>query len=118
MAQLLLKTNEHVVKAELNDTVAAKDFMTRCPMTVSGFRSPVDYCCVAESGRFDPKEMQSGWKNGDISLAGGWFAVLFDGEEDSASYDNMMIIAHLDEENLQLVKTLARNVEFALEVVE
>ena len=69
-------------------------------------------------GCYNPTETQNGWKNGDISLAGGWFAVLFDGEEQSGSYSGMMIIAHIDEENLHLVKELPENVKFTVTMAE
>ncbi len=113
---IVLKANNTVIPATLNDTVAALDFKKRLPFTVSGHRSAVDYCCTAASGVFDPAQTQSGWKNGDISLAGGWFAVLFDGEETSSSYRGMMIIAHIDEENLHLVKELPNSVRFTVEL--
>lgn len=113
---ILLKTNGTVITAVLNDTVAAQDFKKRLPFTVSGHRSAVDYCCMAASGIFDPAETQSGWKNGDISLAGGWFAVLFDGEEISSDYRGMMIIAHIEEENLKLVRGLPDSVRFTVEL--
>lgn len=115
---ILLKANGTVIPAMLNDTVAAQDFRKRLPFTASGHRSEVDYCCTAASGIFDPAETQSGWKNGDISLAGGWFAVLFDGEETSSDYRGMMIIAHIEEENLDLVKKLPASVRFTVELAE
>jgi hypothetical protein len=113
-----LITNDVVIPAMLNDTVAAQEFKKRLPFKVSGYRSAVDYCCTAACGVFDPMETQSGWKNGDISLAGGWFAVLFDGEETSQNYRGMMIIAHIDENDLHLVKTLPETVKFVVELAE
>lgn len=115
---IVLKANDVVIPAVLNDTVAAQEFKKRLPFKVSGYRSTVDYCCSAVCGVFDPAETQSGWKNGDISLAGGWFAVLFDGEETSQSYRGMMIIAHIEEENLDLVKKLPENVRFVVELAD
>lgn len=115
---IVLKVNDTIIPATLNETVAAQDFKKRLPFKVSGYRSSVDYCCTAASGKFDPTETQSGWKNGDISLAGGWFAVLFDGEEQSGSYSGMMIIAHINEENLYLVKSLPDSVEFTVELAD
>ena len=116
--QILITADGITIPAILNNTVAAQDFKKRLPFVVSGHRSSVDYCCVAESGNFDPDELQSGWKNGDISLAGGWFAVLFDGEESSARYTNMMIIASIDEKHLDLVKNLPDDVTFKVELAE
>jgi hypothetical protein len=112
---IILKANDIIIPAMLNDTVAAKEFKKRLPFKVSGYRSAVDYCCTATCGVFDPAETQSGWKNGDISLAGGWFAVLFDGEEASQNNHGMMIIAHIEEENLALVKKLPETVRFMVE---
>lgn len=112
---ITIKAGDVTIPATLNDTVAAQDFKRRLPFSVSGYRSPVDYCCSAACGTYDPTETQAGWKNGDISLAGGWFAILFDGEEQSSSYRNMMIIAHIDEEYLPLVKSLPEDVRFVVE---
>ncbi len=112
---ITLKVDNFIIPATLNDTVAAKDFKTRLPFVVSGYRSTFDYCCSAEGGEYDPDEIQSGWKNGDISLGGGWFAILFEGEEQSSSYTDMMIIAHIDDENLHLVKSLPENVTFTVD---
>lgn len=114
---IVLRAGDTSIPAMLNDTVAARDFRKRLPFQVSGYRSAVDYCCSTACGMYDPTETQTGWKNGDISLAGGWFAVLFDGEEQSSSYRNMMIIAHIDESDLPLVKGLPENVRFTVELV-
>lgn len=116
--QIVLKTNNVVIPAILNDTVAAQEFKKRLPYRVSGYRSRVDYCCTAACGIFDPTETQSGWKNGDISLAGGWFTVFFDGEETSNNDHGMMIIAHIEKENLQLVRDLPDAVKFVVELAK
>ena len=113
--KIILKANGIEIPAILNDTVAAKEFRKRLPFSVSGNRSAVDYCCRTACGIFDPAETQSGWTNGDISLAGGWFAVLFDGEETSQAYHGMMIIAHIDNAHLPLVKGLSDSVKFTVE---
>ncbi len=115
---IILEAKGVKIPAMLNDTAAALDFKKRMPFTVSGYRSAVDYGCTAAIGRYDPTETQNGWKNGDISLAGGWFAVLFDGEEQSKSYPGMMVIAHIDEEHLPRVKELPDNVKFTVTLAE
>ncbi len=113
---ITLKVDDIIIPATLNDTVAAKDFKTRLPFVISGYRSTFDYCCSAESGKYDPSETQAGWTNGDIILGGGWFAVLFEGQEQSSSYDDMMIIAHIDTSDLHLVKSLPQNVTFTVDL--
>ena len=114
MKDVIITDGNVEIKAKLNDTVAAKDFETRLPFKCSGFDSGVDYCCSAKEGKFDPNEQQVGWKNGDISLGGGWFALLYDGEENSDSYKDMMIIGHINEDDLALVKELPRQVDFTV----
>ncbi len=116
MDKIIIKAGNVMIPAQLNNTVAARDFKKRLPFTVFGHRSPVDYCCIAESGLYDVDEMQTGWKNGDISLGGGWFAILFDGEEKSDVYKHMMIIAHIDKKDLYLVQNLPENVTFTVEL--
>jgi len=113
---IVLKANNVAIPAILNDTLAARELKKRLPFKVSGHRSEVDYCCAAACGVFDPAETQSGWKNGDISLAGGWFAVFFDGEEISQSYYGMMVIAHIERKHLQLVRGLPKTVKFVVEL--
>ena len=104
--------------AHLNDTEAARDFEKRLPCTFSGSDSGIDYCCTAASGVFDPAEMQTGWKNGDISLGGGWFALLYGGQEQSNAYRNMMIIGHILDKDLKLIKTLPEKATFTVALAQ
>lgn len=110
MKNINITDGKTTLRAILNDTTAARDFEQRLPFICSGYDSGVDYCCSAASGRFDPLETQDGWKNGDISLGGGWFALLYGGEEQSASYKNMMIIGHIQEEDLPLIQAMPERV--------
>ena len=96
-----------MLRATLNDTVAAKDFAKRLPLTLSGYDSGIDCCCNAATGLSDPLEAQTGWKNGDISLGGGYFALLYGGEEESSAYKNLVIIGHIQEEDLAKAKKLS-----------
>lgn len=113
---IIIKANGLTIPATLNETLAAKDFLKRLPFKVSGYKTTIDYCCHAANGRYDPTETQVGWKNGDISLGGGWFSILFGGENNSESYRNMMIIAHIDEKHLSMVKSLPANVKMIVEL--
>lgn len=116
MKKINIIAGDIIIPATLNDTAAARDFETRLPFTVTGNDSGIDYCCVAKEGKSDPGERQTGWKNGDINLADGWFALLYGGEEQSQAYKNMMIIGHIDDENLSLVKSLPSNVKFTVDL--
>ena len=98
------------IRAKLNDTLAARDFEKRLPFTCSGYDSGTDYFCSAANGLYDPLERQIGWKNGDISLGGGWFALLYGGEEISEEYKEIMIIGHVHEGDLELVGRMPERV--------
>ena len=112
---VLLRSENIVIPAVLSDTVAARDFKRRLPLAVSGTRSAGSYCFPAAIGRFDPDETQVGWKNGDISISGGWLRVFFDGEEASESSVGVMVIAHIDGQGLNLIKQLPDNVRLKIE---
>lgn len=114
MKKILITNGKTVIRASLNDTVAAKDFEKRLPFKCSGYDSGIDYCCNAANGVYDPTELQYGWKNGDISLGDGWFALLYGGEEQSKAYNNMMIIGHIDEADLSAVRDMPHRVNFTV----
>ncbi len=116
-ARLVIRSGDVTVKAKMNDSFAARDFMNRMPLTVKGIDSGVDYCCEMKSGLLDEAEMQDGWKNGDINLSDGWFAILYGGEEQSAQY-HQMIIAHLDDEDNKRIMSLPKEAEFLLSLEE
>ena len=99
MKDIILHIGDRKIPAVLNDTVAAKDFETRLPFHTAGYDSGIDYCCTSKEGKSDPNERQAGWKNGDINLAGGWFALLYAGEEGSKAYEDLMIIGRLEDVN-------------------
>ncbi|MGN0255514.1 MAG: cyclophilin-like fold protein [Chordicoccus sp.] len=118
MQNITITDGNTTLRAVLNDTMAARDFVKRLPFTVSGYDSGIDYCCSAASGLYDPMETQTGWKNGDISLGGGWFALLYGGQEQSSDYRDMMIIGHIRDEDLGLVKKLPQRVTLKVSLAQ
>lgn len=74
--------------AMLNNTVSARDLISKLPYTVKVSRSSVDYCGILPAPlKNDDAEAQQGWKNGDISYIPGsdYIAFYFGGETGSAS---------------------------------
>ncbi len=118
MRNITITNGATTLKAILNDTVAAKDFANRLPCTMIGYDSGMDYCCSAVSGLYDPMETQTGWKNGDISLGGGWFALLYGGQEQSSAYRDMMIIGRIADEDLPMVERLPERVSLKISLAE
>lgn len=114
MKKINITDGQVQIRAVLNDTVAARDFERRLPFSCRGSDSGIDYCCTAAKGIYDPEETQTGWKNGDISLGGGWFAILYGGEEESAACRDMMIIGHIEDDDLTLVRKMDGHVNLKI----
>ncbi|MCD8073432.1 MAG: hypothetical protein LUF27_00050 [Lachnospiraceae bacterium] len=79
MKNIILQIDGVSIPAVLNDTVAARDFEKRIPFKITCHKSDMDYYGSTAIGFYNPLETQSGWKNGDISLADGWLALLYGG---------------------------------------
>lgn len=112
MMRIRIAAGEHRISAVLNDTKAAGDFEKRLPFRVTCRDSGIDFCGAAARGRFDPSELTVGWKNGDILLSDGRFALLYAGQETSADYDRTMIIGHFDD--LDTVRKLSKTVRLTV----
>lgn len=117
VARLVIRSGDVTVRARLNETQAARDLMNRLPLTVRGSDSGVDYCCELKEGTHDEAEAQYGWHDGDISLSDGWFAILYAGQEQSKVH-RVMVVAHLDEGDVALVRTLGPEATFELTLEE
>ena len=89
------------ITATLNDSISARDLISKLPITVSVNRSSVDYCGILPQPlKNDKMEAQAGWKNGEISYIPGadWIAFFFGGETESASYGkNQHIVGKVDD---------------------
>lgn len=115
--RLVIRAGDVEVRAALNQTQAAHDLMNRLPLTVHGSDSGVDYCCELKEGAFDENEKQSGWIDGDVSVADGWFALLHSGQDQSEGY-RVMVVAHLDEDANDRIRSLPEQVTFELSLEE
>ena len=112
--KIILKAGEETITADLTDTVAAHDFLKRLPLTACCSRGNCSYFCSVAIGRFDPEEKQCGWRNGDISVAGGFMDIFFSGEEESKDEAGIMVVAHIDEEALSVIEQLPENAKFII----
>lgn len=84
---IFIHFGETVIPGVLNDTKAARELIKRLPCTIRASRYEFDICGVIDPPlpRI-PKELVTGWHNGDISFDGTYFTILFGQEEKSASY--------------------------------
>ena len=112
MKKILLKVGDIQIPAILNNTKTALDFERKLPFKVTCHDSGNDYCGKVARGRFDPGEYSLGWKNGDIMLYNGWFALLYDGEEKSKEYGHTIIIGHFDD--IDAVRNLPKTIRLTV----
>lgn len=88
-----------VIPAELNNTLTARDLIARLPCTISLHRYTHDFCGVMPDPlKYDPADVQHGWKNGDIHFAtdGDYFVLFFADEEISQQYGHQVHIGRMD----------------------
>lgn len=107
---ILIKINNKILHATLNDTIAAKDFISRLPLTLEMSKSNIDFSCNYPAGDYTVNEMKRGWHNGDVVWGGGFLSIMFRAEKDSLGY-NLMIIGSVEKEDLQILRELPKEIE-------
>lgn len=96
--KIKMRFGETTVQAELNDTETARAFAHRLPTTINVSGTGIDFC-----GRmpfdlpYEESQVGRGWSNGDVNYnpGGGWFALLFDDEENSKRYGDQVNMGHV-----------------------
>lgn len=79
---ITLTINDQTFSANLNDSSAAKDLISRLPLTVKLSGGTADYCGQFESLPYEASDVQNGWFTGDISFDpnGDWFVIFIGGD--------------------------------------
>lgn len=116
--RVTLTIEDTMIPATLNNTLTAQEFIKLLPFSITASKSQFDFCGTAESLVYDESETQAGWKNGDIGYSRGWFALFFDGEEQSQSYTSEMIIGHIDDEYLDTVSNFNGSIHITVELAQ
>lgn len=116
MKNIIIETENKIINAKLNDTIAAQDFKSRLPLTLEMSKSDIDYSCNYPAGNYTVDEMKKGWNNGDIIWGGGFLSIMFRAEKDSLVY-NLMTIGTVEKEDLQLLRELPNEIEITFKLV-
>lgn len=112
--EVTLSVNGVDVKALFNNSKTAQDVLSKLPYTVKLSRYEFDYCGLIDSPlAFDEADKHNGWKNGDICLAGPYFTILFDGEEQSASHTGLVKMGEVTGD-LSVIRNLSDSVELTV----
>lgn len=88
-----LRFGATVVPAELNETETALAFAEKLPATIRVGGTGIDFCGqMPFELPYAEAQVGRGWTNGDVNYnpGGGWFALLFDDEENSGRYGDQV----------------------------
>lgn len=86
------------IPATLNDTETARAFADKLPAIIRVSGTGIDFCGqMPFSLPYEQRQVDRGWKDGDINYnpGGGWFALLFDDEENSKRYGDQVNMGHV-----------------------
>ena len=88
-----MKFGDVCVSAELNETETARAFAQKLPATIRVSGTGIDFCGQMPFALpYEKSQVGRGWTNGDVNYnpEGGWFALLFDDEENSKRYGDQV----------------------------
>ena len=95
---IVLHFGEAQVSGVLNGTETARAFADRLPVRIRMSGTGIDFCGpLPFELPCEESQIGFGWNNGDINYnpGGGWFAVLFDDEQNSRRYGDQVNIGRV-----------------------
>lgn len=90
---IIMHFGETAIRGVLNDTETARAFADRLPVRIRVSGTGIDFCGPMPFALpYEQEQVGFGWINGEINYnpGGGWFAVLFDDEENSRRYGDQV----------------------------
>ena len=118
--KILMHFGEVSVPGILNDSETSQAFAQHLPTTISVSGTGIDFCGhMGFSLPYQPSQVHHGWKNGDINYnpGGGWFALLFDDEENSQRYGDQINLGRV-EGSLDVLHALSGSFHLYIECVK
>ncbi len=115
---ITLTADGKTIPAELNNSRAARELISRLPYTVDLDRYDHDYCGVMDAPlAYDKQDLKNGWKNGEIAFAadGSYFAILYKDEEISAQFGNLVTLGELCQDPL-VMETLPARISLTIDL--
>ncbi len=119
MTRICMDFDGTLVHAKLNDTETAQAFAAKLPTQVGVSGTGMDFCGrMPFSLPYEQDQVHHGWTNGDLNYnpGGGWFAVLFDGQEVSGRYGDQVNMGQVDAADLQLLHGLGGTYQVRVEL--
>jgi hypothetical protein len=97
--KVTLTVGDTVIPATLNDSVSARDLISRLPYTITLQRYSHDYCAsMPDPLKYDRADVHAGWLDGDIdfALTANYFTILFEDEATSSQFDDQVNIGRIE----------------------
>lgn len=96
---ITLTIGDKVLNGYLNASAPARSLISQLPLTITLNDSGNDFCGSSLDIAYDPEDIQSGYKNGDLAF---WtpasnFVIFVDDEENSSDTDNLIILGKITE---------------------
>lgn len=118
------KINMHfgdvVIPGTLNDSITAKDLISKLPYTVHVNRYSHDFCGVMNDPlKYRKEDVHYGWLNGDIDFAtdANYFTILFEDESKSEQYGYQVNIGKIDSK-LSVISKLNASYDVLIELAK
>ncbi len=108
------------MNAQLNNTTATQDLISRLPVTVRLNDSDNDFCGdISPALSYDESEVQYGYKDGDLAFwtAGDDFVIFVDDEELSSNTGNLVILGRINDD-LSVLDEISGTIEVAIALAE
>lgn len=115
--RIVMHFDNIAIYGELNDTETAQEFANHLPATIHVNGTGIDFCGqMPFSLPYKPEQVHHGWTNGDINYNpdGGWFAILFDDEENSQRYGDQVVMGRV-EGSLEILHKLSGSYNVEIE---
>lgn len=105
--------------AILYANVAAKELISRLPLTVSLNRGGRDYCGDIPALKYDQAQVQNGYRNGQLAywIPGQDFVIFIEKEESGASVNGIVALGEMSAD-FQPLFTLGRSIQVRMALAE
>lgn len=116
---IIMHFDETAIRGVLNDTETARAFADRLPVRIRVSGTGIDFCGPMPFALpYEQEQVGFGWTNGEINYnpGGGWFAVLFDDEENSRRYGDQVNMGRVTSP-LEALRALSGSYEVLVERV-
>lgn len=115
--KITLTIGNTVIPAILHNTAPARDLAAMLPVTVSLNRGPVDYCGGIAPMHYEKKDVQAGYRSGDLAywIPGRDFVIFTETKEASSGNPDLVILGQISTD-IQAVRDLGSTIKVTIDL--